>query len=1654
MYIAYGHCRITLRQLSDLLEKDSPEIMAELLADPDEFQKYLQEISGDIGMTIKLLMVLERGFQSSQSAELIRKALEILVQENFLFGFTEKLYSLSHHRLSHHRLNVAIETVLNIWISVSRTTTFSLEELGLSNCLRFVNMCLPNLDPEYYTTIITKSTRLRESLEKEKEIDFNNFTRINIIPSKSDIEIDPCSYLKVNKNTYTDRFEYLETHFHLMREDVVMPLRKAIRHFKENNGKKPKHKIDDVFIYYDVKFLCSYLGKDGFCSQLSISKTKKKPFSERLKPGSLVVISGDMFDTYFFAVVTTKVQKKSDQIDVKFDRTDWHQLDSLKDIPLTMIETSAYFLPYQHVLEVLQKFADTEVTLPFSEYIISGLQVDIPPPTYIQEDTVLKVQLSECEEKIYPFSFDTKSLLNIKPMDQEWPTADELHFDDSQMKAFRNALTREFVLIQGPPGCGKTHVGLRIVETLLQNRKLTGLPILIVCFTNHALDQFLEGILNSVNTCEIVRVGSRSNSVVLDPYTLFNKRKDVKCKRIKTKITKAIEYKKRLELKINTVAFKIKLARENLLNLNAFSDILPWTVQQEFLWRQNDDDDRGSSVIMQWLFKEETHKITEYTQCRCEFSEDDKKQFGNVNTEEIRAFRQQKIAFCARCGPQFLRRSVTQLLNNVNHTKTTEEDLDLSDNVFYESKNCRQQIYCKWLRRFCDVFENQIFKHRLEIDDACKRVKETNKVLDKKVLCKSDIIGITSTGCALNWDLLCEVKPNVVIAEEAAEVCESHLLASLTPSTKHLILIGDHRQLRPKTTVHELRRNYKIDISMFERMICNKIQYTCLRKQHRMRPLIADNVRTIYKDLIDSENVYDYENIKGMKYNMFWKDHRENETKVGTSFSNRYEVSFCIELCKYLGRQGYKPEQITILAMYKAQMKEIRQEVKRMSELSGVRVEDVDNYQGEENEIVILSTVRGNKCGELGHISNRNRICVAMSRAKKGLYIVGNSTTILKSKHSLWNKIYLNFLQVNQISESLVLKCQNHPDEETAVKQATDFEKCPNGGCTKQCQKVLSCSHKCNRLCHLDDPKHTNLMCKEKCLKKCENNHNCKKLCMEECGECTEIVERTHPDCHHTVKMKCYESVKNKSEYKCTFEVFEILPCGHECKRQCFETAQCNVMLEIERNCKHVEQVPCHQRSYPCSIDVPYLKNCGHTGIRKCSENGSHTTCSERIKYVRKSCGHVDTKLCSEVEETTPCYNICGLKLGCGHSCQSNCCAKEQHFFGSCLKGHSNECQVKCSVILGCGHECSGTCSSCQNGRYHVGCNSLCGCYLICGHKCRGKCGDCQPCSKQCNKRCKHAKLCDKQCFLPCRTCDSGCEWKCKHVNCTKRCGELCDRERCDIACDKKLLCGHVCIGMCGDPCPRACFTCHKSYFDTLRCDFKCHRFVQLHDCGHIIRTDIMDKYMDIEEKTAIWKTCPVCERVIQTSNGNRYECIINKFWRSANDIKSQLNDKETLMDKTRLEIERYIKNVVGNDFVSQSLKHLKSLSYQTLKDVERELQRELDCEMLIKSLADCSDEMLQESEIFMTIASDIIDAPHRYDEIIRNRLKYYLDNCSNSLCPSADLINVHFKYQEENHRKSIDSEDQIYTSCRKDESGAYSIEFFLPTKRSCCEYQ
>ena len=67
--------------------------------------------------------------------------------------------------------------------------------------------------------------------------------------------------------------------------------------------------------------------------------------------------------------------------------------------------------------------------------------------------------------------------------------------------------------------------------------------------------------------------------------------------------------------------------------------------------------------------------------------------------------------------------------------------------------------------------------------------------------------------------------------------------------------------------------------------------------------------------------------------------------------------------------------------------------------INKVRVGTIDSFQGQETEVVIFSAVRSNAFSELGFLRDPRRLCVALTRARKGLVILGDSTVLNSCRH-------------------------------------------------------------------------------------------------------------------------------------------------------------------------------------------------------------------------------------------------------------------------------------------------------------------------------------------------------------------------------------------------------------------------------------------------------------------------------------------------------------------------------------------------------------------------------------------------------------------------------------------------------------------------------
>ena len=569
-----------------------------------------------------------------------------------------------------------------------------------------------------------------------------------------------------------------------------------------------------------------------------------------------------------------------------------------------------------------------------------------------------------------------------------------------------------------------------------------------------------------------------------------------------------------------------------------------------------------------------------------------------------------------------------------------------------------------------------------------KKLKNELEMSDKvKFLSQKKIIGATITGASINHDLLHHIGPNVVIVEEAAEILEPSLLAALTPSIEHLILIGDHKQLRPQVDTYELCKKYKLDVSMMERLIESKFPFKSLAKQNRMRPEFSALLHDIYPKLEDNlPLVSKNQSLKCVTKSMFFWSHEDPEKKDRT-FTNFKEAERVIALVRYLLYNGVSPSDITVLAAYLGQTKLLRNMIKRQKwhpphfshkfdkhtkeQECFVQVQTIDMYQGDENKYIIISLVRSNKENNIGFLKFLNRRCVAQSRAKCGMYFLGNPKTLCGAKNSCWSELINAMMRQECVGNEFPLQCIKHKTSMYKVKNSDDIQQVidnPALLCEQPCGDQLRCGlHFCTNPCH---QKHSHILCPEN-------------------------VDDQFPDCGHYVKRKCQDSLLS---LRCMTEESVDLPCGHEGKKKCYQDIsdiECKLPVNMSfPKCGHEDTKLCYEKieTLSCRQPCKETNSCGkHRCKAVCGNIHGHETCSVMVNYSFPECGHPSQKKkkCTEAI-TWDCTYTVSFTGSCGHEIQKECHQSENDV----------TCGVKpCTRVRKCGHPCPNACGEdCDKG--------------------------------------------------------------------------------------------------------------------------------------------------------------------------------------------------------------------------------------------------------------------------------------------------------------------------------------------------------------------
>lgn len=455
-------------------------------------------------------------------------------------------------------------------------------------------------------------------------------------------------------------------------------------------------------------------------------------------------------------------------------------------------------------------------------------------------------------------------------------------------------------------GTGKSFIGALIAESIYQFTKKV---VLLVCFTNHALDQFLEDLLDiGIPANDMVRLGGKST-----PRTKCMALYDQSSTFQQTSTSwKIIE---QLRSEINDIV--------NCLH-DAFSRY-------------------KSARINSGHLVEHLEFLPEYADFHEAFT------VPKAEDGSVRVGRRGR-----EINDLYL---IDRWSNGGNPGIFTNQIGESSKHVWQLSREARQASIQKWRQEILKEQVAELYTIAEKYNDLQNQLGRMFKQKDADIIGSRRIIACTTTAAAKYSQELQAASRDVVLVEEAGEILESHVITALGPHTQQLILIGDHKQLRPKVNNYKLTvekgEGYDLNRSLFERLILKGYPHRTLHQQHRMRPEISSLIRSLtYPDLVDAPKTHGRPDIRGLQSNVIFiaHEHREDEAKETANWKdmssvsskqNRFEVDMVLRCVRYLAQQGYGTEKIVVLTPYLGQLHLLQ---KVLSQENDPVLNDLDSF--------------------------------------------------------------------------------------------------------------------------------------------------------------------------------------------------------------------------------------------------------------------------------------------------------------------------------------------------------------------------------------------------------------------------------------------------------------------------------------------------------------------------------------------------------------------------------------------------------------------------------------------------------------------------------------------------------------------------------------
>lgn len=288
-----------------------------------------------------------------------------------------------------------------------------------------------------------------------------------------------------------------------------------------------------------------------------------------------------------------------------------------------------------------------------------------------------------------------------------------------------------------------------------------------------------------------------------------------------------------------------------------------------------------------------------------------------------------------------------------------------------------------------------------------KEAREHEARAVEAILQRAEVVCATSAVTA--GSLLSRRQFDLVLFDEATQATEPTAWLALHRGGR-LVMAGDHHQL-PPTVISPAALAQGLGRTLFERLMerHGAAASKMLRRQYRMHgdimrfsseqfyhgALVADGSVAAHQlgELLEAAPP-ELEVPPVLFVDTAGRGFEEEREPNSDSLRNPGEAELMVRWVASLREAGLPAASIGVIAPYAAQVQRLRRRLREEGLLEDLEVATVDAFQGREKEAMGVSLTRSNADGQIGFLGDLRRMNVAMTRARRHLFVVGDSGTL------------------------------------------------------------------------------------------------------------------------------------------------------------------------------------------------------------------------------------------------------------------------------------------------------------------------------------------------------------------------------------------------------------------------------------------------------------------------------------------------------------------------------------------------------------------------------------------------------------------------------------------------------------------------------------